>query len=346
MNRWRSEQIKVGDLFEGMELFFEKGWTDGLPIVPPTPHKVEEMLSSLSLTGQEVIGSIPERNLQITAEKAAINAVMAGCLPAHFPVVIAGLEAVLDPRFGVHGPTASTGGASLLLIVSGPIVSQLGFNTGHNLLGPGHRTNLVIGRAVQLALINAGGTKEFDQTTLGHPGKIGFCLAEREQEEWETLNVEQGFRKEESTVTVIATEGPNQIYQPAAKTPEVLLRTIADRMVSAGTFNIQRNTPCVVVIGDEHWQLLVQEKWSKQEVKDYLFEHAKRPKTDLLDFGFSSDYLAGIDGEWVRAVPSPEALYLIAGGGKGGPFSAFIPGWGSLNQSQPVTKLITHSGFV
>ncbi|GAX90613.1 hypothetical protein [Effusibacillus lacus] len=345
MRNWTSNSVELTNWEEAIEYYFQMGWTDGLPIMPPTPEKVEAMLKQVGLEGNEVIGSIPERNRVITAEKVAINAVMAGCLPAYMPVVTAAIQAVLDPAFGVHGPTSSTGGAAILVIVNGPIIQQIGLNAGKNLMGTGSRANATIGRAVRLVLLNAGGTSEFDQTTLGHPGKFSFCIAEAEREDWIPLHVERGFKRDESTVTVFAAEGPNQINNHVAATPEGILLTIADRMAALGTFNMQRATQCVVVICPEHLSTLLEHGWDKARVKKFLYEHARRPKTDLYRFGLQLEPLPGDEGTWIHAVPSPEDILLVAGGGAAGRFSACIPGWGSVQQSVAVTKPIGSAGF-
>lgn len=335
-----ARQIELADPEEAMEYFFGKGWTDGLPVIPPTPEKVDAMLRYSGLRGDEVIGTIPERSRTITAEHAAINAVMAGCLPSYMPVVIAALEAVLDPAFGVHGPTASTGGAGILLIVNGPIIQQIGLNAGKNLMGTGNRANATIGRAVRLVLLNAGGTSEFDQTTLGHPGKFSFCIAEAEQEAWRPLHVERGYRREDSTVTVFAAEGPNQVYNPVANTPEGILLSIADRMSALATFNMQRQTQCAVVICPEHLATLQEHGWTKDRVRQFLYEHAERPKSDMHRFGLQSEEAPGDRNIRIKAVPSPQDILLVAGGGPAGRFSAYIPGWGSIQQTVAVTKRI------
>jgi hypothetical protein len=331
---------------EAVEHFHRQGWTDGLPITLPTPDRVSEMLESIHMVGEEVIGVIPERNRVITAEKAATAAVMAGCLPAYMPVVLAALQGILHPQFGVHGPTASTGGAGILLIVNGPIIQQLGFNHGKRLMSNTQRANVTIGRAVTLLMQNAGGTAQFDQTTVGHPGKLSFCIAEAEIEEWLPLHVERGFNREDSTVTVFAAEGPNQINNHVAGTPEGLLLSIADRMTSLATFHMQRETQCVLVICPEHLKVFKDHGWNKRMVQDYLYEHAKRPKSDFYRYGLQLDPpTEAEEKQWKRAIPTPEDILLVSAGGPAGGFSALIPGWGSIHQTRAVTQKITSSGF-
>lgn len=339
MKEWLSGQIAVKDPMEAIEYFFQMGWTDGLPVIPPALNKVDEMLKQVGLTGSEIIGTIPERNCVITAEKVAINAVMAGCLPSYIPVVISAVEAVLDPAFGVHGPTVSTGGASILIIVNGPIIQQIGLNTGKNLMGSGHRANLTIGRAVRLVLQIAGAGSRFDQTTIGNPGKISFCIAESEREEWLPLHAQRGLKRTDSAVTVFAAEGPNQILNHVATTPEQLLLSFADRMTPFATFNMQRNTQCVVVVCPEHLSILLAHGWDKARVQQFLFEKARRPRADLEKFGFPAESASG-DKDWINVAPSPEDILIVAGGGPAGVFSSYVPGWGSKDQTVAVTKPI------
>lgn len=345
MTAFSSRTLEFNLPQEAVDHFYEKGWTDGLPIIPPTPERVQAMLDYVNLQPSDIIGTIPERNRFITAEKVAINAVMAGCLPAYMPVIVAAMEAVLDSRFGIHGPTASTGGASILLIVNGPIIHQIGLNTGKNLMGGSHRANATIGRAIGLIMKNAGGSAQFDQTTIGHPGKISFCIGEAECPEWDPLHVERGFKRDDSTVTVFASEGPHQINNHVAHTPEGILLSIADAMTNLASFHMQRSTQCTVVICPEHLATFLEHGWNKARVKQVLFEHARRKKSELYRFGLRLEPLADEEDGWIPSFPSPDDLLLLTGGGPAGRFSAFIPGWGSISQSVAVTKQIRLSGF-
>lgn len=343
MSSTSSKTLEFHNVKEINEHYFQKGWTDGLPIIPPTPDLVEEMLKQVKLEGNEIIGSIPERNRVITTEKLAINVVMAGCLPVYMPVVLSAMEAVLDPEFGVHGPTSSTGGAGIFIVVNGPITKQIGLNSGKRLLSSTNRANATIGRAIMLTLHNAGGSNEFDQTTIGHPGKLSYVMAESERDGWVPYHVENGFRKEDNAVTVFAGEAPNQINNHVADTPEGILKSFADRMTALATFHMQRDTQCAVILCPEHMSTIIEHGWNKQMVKEYLFQQARRPKNELYNFGLQLEPLEG--NEWITAVPSIDDLIVLTGGGPAGRFSAFIPGWGSLNQTRSVTKQIHNSGF-
>ena len=337
-----AEPITTKDAFEAIELFYEKGWTDGLPIIPPTEDRIQAMLSTVAMEPGTVIGSIPERDRVFTAEVAAINAVMAGCLPEYFPVVVAALAAISDRAFGLHGPTASTHGAAILTIVNGPIIRGIGLNAGQGLFGPGNRANATIGRAMRLVLINAGGSREFDRATLGHPGKYTYCIAENEDTDWVPLHVQRGFDRSTSTVTVFAAEGPNQMNNHSALRAENILLTLADRMSGLGTFNMGGQTEMAVVICPEHYRTLNDQGWDKKRIQGFLYEHAARPLISLKKGGYIEKPLQDGDGNvLVRAVQSPDDILLIVAGGVAGRFSACIPGWASKKACRSVTKAIS-----
>ncbi|MCH7746379.1 MAG: hypothetical protein IIC84_09925, partial [Chloroflexi bacterium] len=203
--------IDFDDPVDAIEKCYELGWTDGLPVVPPTSERVQQFIDYVGRSPDEVLGSVPERRREVNVGKAAANAVMAGCLPEYFPVVLAACEAMLDPTFNLVGPSSSLGGAGILLIVNGPVIRELNINARNNLFGPGNRANATIGRSIRLILMNACAAIPglFDRSILGHPGKYSFCIAEAETEtHWNPLHVERGFSAEQSAVTVFACEGP------------------------------------------------------------------------------------------------------------------------------------------
>ncbi len=222
-----------------MELMFDKGWTDGLPVVPPTPDKVAAMLAGAGRDADEVLGSVPARRRTIDAQIVAINAVMAGCKPEYFPIVVGALEAVLDPTFNVNTVATSTGGAAICVMVSGPMADEVGMNGRHNALGTGNRANATIGRAVRLTVANALGAKtgKLDASSVGHPGKYTFCFAERPPAApWQPLQVEKGYLPEDTTVTIMATEGPRQVANHLNETPEGVLLSFAAAMKTPSNF--------------------------------------------------------------------------------------------------------------
>ncbi|MFQ5895440.1 MAG: hypothetical protein ACE5JJ_06450 [Nitrospinota bacterium] len=346
-SKFRSGRVRVRDFDEAQELYHRRGWTDGLPIVPPTEGKVRAMVESVAREPEEVLGAIPVRRRVVTVEKAAINAVMAGCMPAHFPVVLATMEAILSEPFGAHGPTSSTQGAATLLIVNGPAVRELDINCGENLFGQGRRANAVIGRAVRLILVNAAGTVpgRVDRSTLGTPGKFTFCIGEDEELcgrlGWTPLHVERGLDRELSAVTVIATESPHQVNSHLGRRPESVLEAMADTIVSLGTPNAARNQQFVVVIAPEHAHFLAGAGWKKVEVRRYLHARAQRSVADLKRAGRVAGELAPEDHATFRqAAPSPEDILVVAAGGPAGRFSAVLPGWGAPSMTRAVTRAI------
>lgn len=335
-----SEVYEFTNFNEVIEKYMENGWTDGLPIIPPTLDRVNEMLHYAGLKADDVLGGIPERKRVFTAEKAAINAVMAGCLPEFFPIVVAALTAMSDSKFNLHGPSASTHGSGILLMVNGPVVKQIGLNSGQGVLGSGNRGNATIGRAIQLVLRNVGGGREFDRSTLGHPGKFTYCIAE-EDTEWKPLHVERGFQPEESTVTVFAGEGPNQVSNSMASTPESILLSVADRMTALGTFNMINQQQYTVVLCPEHYHTCLSNDWDKKDVKQFLFENAHRPISDFKKYGMLPGEITEEDVQTLKtAVPSPEDILLLVAGGEAGRFSATIPGWGAIDRTQAITRSI------
>ena len=251
----------LDDLTDVIELLFDSGWTDGLPVVPPTPRTVQRMLTGTTRQPEELIGRIPPKGGRATVEKIAINAVMAGCKPAYLPVVITAVEALLDDRCNARGVQCSTHISTPLVIVNGPIVQALGINSGHNVFGQGWRANATIGRAVKLVLVNLGGAIPgvTDKATFGHPGKFTYCIAENEPANpWEPLHVERGFAHDESTVTVFGAEAPHNINNHWSATPHGLLQTIADSMATLGSNHLYLGGESIVVLSPEHADVLAQ----------------------------------------------------------------------------------------
>src|SRR5437870_6036814 len=231
---------EVAGWAEAIETYFERGWTDGLPVVPATAEAVRRFLEAAGRRPDDVVLRESTRRRTITAEKIAINAVMAGCRPEYMPVLLAALEAMADPAFTLHGAITSTGGSATLLVVNGPIRKRLGFNAGGNVFGPGWRANATIGRAIRLITLNCLGALPgvLDRSTQGHPGKYTYCIAENEEESpWEPLHVERGFARDASAVTVFAAEGPHNALSHYGLTADAILVTIADTMACLGSFS-------------------------------------------------------------------------------------------------------------
>jgi hypothetical protein len=335
-----SKRHVVADDTDAVEFCHAKGWTDGLPVIPPTPDRVRAMLEAVRLDAQHAVTTIAHRAVTITAEKVAINAVLAGCTPAYMPVVLAAIEAIGDPAWGYHGPGTSTGGAAVLIIVNGPIARDLGINAGDNLFGPGWRANATIGRAVRLVMRNVCGSRPgtLDRATLGHPGRLSYVIAENEAESpWPPLHVERGFRPDQSAVTIMAAEAPHQFYNQLSSTAEGILTTLCDDMRISG--NVVGQPQYCVILAGEHTRAIAQNGWNKAQVRQFIFEHTQNFVAHLKQ----THRLAGAvqPGDETRLRPlveSPSDVVVIAAGGAAGAFSAYIPGWGSKRSSQAVTK--------
>jgi hypothetical protein len=339
----RSARIEVADPLAAIETYFEKGWTDGLPVVPPTEGKIWAMLDAMGKQPEDILGDIPARARTITAEKLAINAVLAGCLPIYAPILLATVEALCEPAFSVHGPTASTSGMGVLTIVNGPITSQVGMNAGENLLGPGWRANATIGRALRLLLRNVCGAVPgvLDRSCFGHPGKFTYCIAEDEAHSaWVPLHAERGIPPEESAVTLFAGESPHQVANQTASDPEAILASLADVMVAGGRLALS-GQQFVVIIAGEHRRRLSERGWAKKDVRAWLHEHAVRSEEDLARAGrLPAAETAAQAMRSHQAVADPADILIVAAGGDTGGYSVVIPGWSGKLHSQAVTKMI------
>jgi hypothetical protein len=338
----QSKAFEVSDTAAAIEFYFKKGWTDGLPVIPPTETSIRGMLDAAGLEPGAEITFIENRQVSVTAEKVAINAVMAGCKPEYMPVVVAAVEAIGDPQYGYHGPAASTGGSAVFMLVNGPIARELDINSGDNLFGPGWRANATIGRAVRLIMRNAIGTLpgQLDRSTLGHAGKYTYCIAENEAESpWPPVHVERGFRPEQNAVTVLAALAPQQIGNQLSNTAAGVLTTMADSMRISGSVTAQPQY--AVVIAGEHMRVIADDGWSKADIKRFLFEQTYNSIAHLKRTNRLPGALLPEDETTLRPlVQAADDIIVIAAGSKAGVFSAFIPGWGGKNASQSVTKEI------
>jgi hypothetical protein len=326
----RSAGYDVADAYEANELFQRNGWTDGLPIVPPTEVLVQRFLGAAALAPGHVVGVEPVRRRRITAEKVAIAAVMAGCLPAYMPVVIALVQAVCEPEYGLHGCTASTGGSAPFVVVNGPIRREIGMNATHNVLGNGNRANATIGRSLRLLILNVlGGIPgRLDRSTLGHPGKLTFCLAEDEEDSsWIPLAVERGVPAGASAVTVLAAESPHQIMNEWTRDPREIMETYAAAIrANMLTYSIWAGN-YAVVIAKQQREILAAAGWSKEDVRQYVFESARVKRGQWRTVGKGA--IAGRKDEEkiYTALRSPDDLLVVAAGGPAGGFGAVVPPW-------------------
>jgi hypothetical protein len=324
-----SKTYDVADFQAVQELYHANGWTDGLPIVPPTADAVQACLEWAMLPPDQLIGVEPVRGVPITAEKLAINAVMAGCLPMHFPAVITAFSAMLEPEFLLHGATASTGGCAVFIVLNGPIRRELGAGGSFNALGNSDRATAVIGRAIRLALINIlevrpGG---IDRSTLGHPGKFTYCVAEDEEDSpWPPLHVQRGLPVEASAVTVMAAGAPRQIMNEWTTVPEEILETFAAEMrANMRHYSIWAGNYALIVPKQlrEHLQAA---GWSKTDTAAFLHDRARIRRGEWADVGKGA-VVRDRGGAEYAALGSPDELLVIAAGGPAGGFGAVIPPW-------------------
>ena len=265
------------DLDELIEFFHARRWSDGLPIVPPTRERVARMLSGTTRKADEVIAKLAPGFGEATVERIAINAVMAGCRVDYLPLLIAATQAMSDPVFNLQGIQATTNPVAVWLLVNGPLAEQLGVNGGMNCLGQGTVANATLGRALRLIMQNVGGALpgDMDRATHGQPGKFSFCCAENEaQSPWEPLHVERGYRREQSTVTVIAAAGTHNLNTHADNADE-LINVIADTMAFPASNDYWIGGEPWLVMGPQHAAILAAGGLSKAEVKRRLWEASK-----------------------------------------------------------------------
>ena len=265
------------DLDELIEFFHARRWSDGLPIVPPTRERVARMLSGTTRKADEVIAKLAPGFGEATVERIAINAVMAGCRVDYLPLLIAATQAMSDPVFNLQGIQATTNPVAVWLLVNGPLAEQLGVNGGMNCLGQGTVANATLGRALRLIMQNVGGALpgDMDRATHGQPGKFSFCCAENEaQSPWEALHVERGYRREQSTVTVIAAAGTHNLNTHADNADE-LINVIADTMAFPASNDYWIGGEPWLVMGPQHAAILAAGGLSKAEVKRRLWEASK-----------------------------------------------------------------------
>ena len=330
-----------------MEALFDRGWSDGLPVVPPTPRRVLAMLRGTTRAPDEVVVEVPPDLAPCTVEKVAINAVMAGCRPEYLPVVLAAVEAVCTDQFNIHGVLATTMGVGPVLVVNGPIRRALGMNSGINVLGQGNRANSTIGRAVQLVIRNVGGGRpgEVDRATYGNPGKIGLCFPEDEEgSPWEPLSTDFGFEAGTNTVTVFAGESPHNIVDQISREPESLARSLAAGLRAVHHPKLVLGFGTMLVIGPEHARVFRDAGWSKTRLKERLIELLQVPVRELRrDVDGIAEGLplpAEMDDQTLPKF-KPDALHIVYAGGGAGLFSVILGGWltGAAG-SDPVTMEI------
>jgi hypothetical protein len=339
----QAASFEVADATEANDLFWRNGWTDGLPIIPPTPELVDACLAAAGLAADDVLALETVRQRRITAGKLAINAVMAGCLPSYMPLLVAAVRALCEPEYNLHGASASTGGSAPLIIVNGSVRNELGMEPRHCAFATVNRANATIGRAIRLLLLNVLGSipGQMDRSTLGHPGKVSFCLAEDEDDiPWTPLAQERGLPEGVSAVTVMAAESPHQILNEWTQDPRELLETLAAAMrANMLTYSIWAGN-YALVIPPQPRDVLLRAGWSKADVREYIFESARVKRGQWRDVGKAIIASRGDEEREYTALRTPDDLLVVSAGGPAGGFAAIVPPWYG-NKSLAVSKEVS-----
>ena len=340
----KAREVPVAFPDDPFEQMFDRGWTDGLPVVPPTPARVLRMLDGTSREADDVIGAIPPGFETCTVEKAAINAVMAGCRPDYFPVVLAALDAALDHDFAWSGLLSTTMGAGVAVVVNGPIAKRIGMNAGMNALGHGNRANSTIARALLLTAINVGGAVPggVDRSTMGHPGKHGLAFAEDESDPaWQPLSVSRGIAPGKSAVTVFGFCGTSINNDEKARDADGLTHSLAR---SLNSFFDPRfaggGMGAMLVLSGEFGQIFSDAGWDRARVETCLHE-ATRRSTHMIDNDHVGANTGNSEDTDSIAKFAPGDLVVVRAGSAAGLFSTIVQGWGSgPTGSQPITREI------
>jgi hypothetical protein len=346
--RLHARAVVLGTDEDVHEAMYARGWSDGLPLVPPTPERVARMCAGTTRSPSEVVAVVPPDLVECTVEKVAINAVMAGCRPEYLPVVLAAVEAACTDEFNIHGLLATTWFSGPLVLVNGPIARAIGMNSGMNALGQGNRANATIGRALQLVIRNVGGGRpgEVDRATLGNPGKYTFCFAEDEAgSPWEPLAVERGFPPGTNAVTLFAADGVRGMVDQLSRTPESLSRSFAACLRAVAHPKNVIVWDALLVVSPEHARVFREAGWTKARLREELDVLLQLPAEEIVRGA------GGIAEGMPEAFCAPGTtlpkfrdggLLIAHAGGGAGLFSAIIGGWASGPVgSAPVTKAIT-----
>ena len=328
-----SELLEVGDLDAEAwtEFAVQQGWSDGMPLVPPTEAAVARCVAAAH-GDNEPFAPIPPRQVAPTLQSLAANAVMAGCKPEYFPVVLAALRGVLNADYNLHGTLATTHPCAPMVMVSGPLRHELSINCSSNCFGQGWRANATIGRALELILLNVGGAKPglMDRSTMGSPAKYSFCFGENAEESpWAPYHVRRGFAPDDSVVTVMAAEPPHNINDHGSNSGDGILTTFASVMAQAGANTIYGGGPSIVVVGPEHAATLARDKWTTETIQQHLYEKARVPEGNVSPENRERYAETGHVPEngFYKIAPDPEFIHVLVAGGPG-KHSAWIPSFG------------------
>lgn len=331
----RARRIEVGGLDDEFELMFDQGFTDGLPVVPPTPERVLRMLSGTRRAADEVVAVMPPDMADVTVEKIAINCVMAGCKPTYLPVVIAAIEAVCDHDFAIHGVMATTMGATPVMVVNGPIRHELDMNMGLGALGQGNRANATIGRALRLVIRNIGGARPggTERSTFANPMKFTMCFAEWEERScWDPLHVDRGFEPDDSVVTVFAMSGgPTLIMDERSLDGDSLagsLGAATTTMLNAKAYGFSN---CLMVISPEHVDTFARSEYDKANVRRRMQEASARSVRELAGEAATKEQLAFLGAtsldDKISKFATDDDIDIVVAGSEAGKCTAFFHGW-------------------
>lgn len=329
-----------------LDFVMERGWGDGLPIIPPTEERVAEMVARSGRPADESLGRIPHLFGEATIEKIAVNAVMAGCRPEYVPVLLGAVEAVFDPAYNLPACQSTTNCVAQLIIVHGPARAALGVNCAENLFGQGWRANAAIGRAFRFVLQNIGGAKppDTDRSTFGHPGKFTSCIGENEEAApWPPLHVERGLARTDSAVTVMAIDPIIMVNDATSTTGENVLHSIAYVLIQAGSNNARIAGEPLVVLGPEHVDILVRDGWDRPRIRAYLYDNARVPLSFFSPENLQrvhqgrAAYFAEMGAvDYVTMATDPDHIALLVAGGLG-KHSLVVPTFGN---TKSVTRRI------
>jgi hypothetical protein len=343
-----ARELQIGELEDPFEALYERGLTDGLPVVPPTPERVVAMLAHTSRDAQDTVGLVPPYGGRATVEKVAINAVMAGCAGPELPIVLAAVEAACREDFALHGVVATTAPVGPVVVVSGPYAQAAGMNAAGNALGQGNRANLTTGRALQLTVRNVGGGRpgREDRAAHGQPGKVGFAFAERldAAAPWPGLaHARSDLAPEETGVTLFAGEGPRLIVDQLARAPEALAQSLAGELEHVASQRQRFVWDALLVVGPEHGRVFREAGWSRERVLDELYQRTQRSAGELhrgaggIAEGLPHEFFPDL-AALVPKFAAADRILLTYAGGDAGLFSMVVGGWASGEMgSQPQT---------
>ncbi|HEX6302370.1 MAG TPA: thioredoxin [Acidimicrobiia bacterium] len=343
-----SRRIAIDQSADEYEEIYARGWTDGLPVITPTEERVIRMLGGTRRDPAEIIGVLPPDYAECTVEKAAINAVMAGCLPEYLPVVLAAVESFAAEPFNGHGVVATTWYSGPVIIVNGPIGARIGMNAEHNVFGPGNRANATIGRALNLIVRNIGGARPgaVDRSTQGHPSKYTMAFPEREADSpWSSLAVERGVPEGASAVTLFAGQGPAPIADQKSTSPESLVRSLAAGLRTVRHPKAVRRVAALLAIAPEHARIFGRAGWDKDRLRDEIIDLLTFPDSEIVvgADGIDEGSTGRVSGELVAKF-TPDNLWFVHVGGGAGGSSGIISGWVTGPKGSAMVTTILEEG--